>query len=55
MTQVATINIENTLEMIAAKIITDRNRVNTQDAFAAIKAANVIRELKAELEVRRNG
>jgi hypothetical protein len=44
--QVATPDIENTLEHIAAKIITDRNRVNTRDAFVAIKAAKVIRELK---------
>jgi hypothetical protein len=54
MSQTATADIESTLERIAAKIITDRNRVNTQDAFAAIKAAKVIRELKAELEARRN-
>jgi hypothetical protein len=53
--QVATPDIENILERIAGKIITDRQSVNTRDAFVAIHAAKLIRELKAELEVRRNG
>jgi hypothetical protein len=51
----ATTDIESTLEHIAGKIITDRQSVNTRDAFVAIHAAKLIRELKAELEVRRNG
>jgi hypothetical protein len=50
MTQVATPDIENTLERIAGKIITDRQSVNTWDGYLALDAAKAVRKLKDRIK-----